>query len=260
MMPASEGKSRRSKRAWSINSPYVRLLQKKLMQKALAPWPRRDSSLLEVNCGEGDLLKTYWQSGFEISATESEPQKRLKALQKNIPGLDMRAAGDEDLPFEDGSFDWVVLNVRHCRRDQLQAAIGEALRVGKRGIMIAFWNTFSLAALIGRLTGKQNALPPFAVSWREILEIARLIPECRLNICSTLWMPQVIRHPRCFFAKNSLWITGLPFGAWCIVRLDFVLRRPLTGLPLRLSQSFNRVEPALEYAEKRIIVKKNHDQ
>ena len=62
-----------------ITGQYALHMQKQLVQHCLAPWPRRGRTLLEVNCGRGELLPLLWEYGFDMTATEHNPELRAEA-------------------------------------------------------------------------------------------------------------------------------------------------------------------------------------
>lgn len=88
----------------------------------------RPESVLDVGCGRGALVRQLVEAGV------------------NATGLEPSASGDDenivkgsatDLPFEDGSFEWVTLrHVPHHLPD-LSGALSECVRVAKVGLLIA---------------------------------------------------------------------------------------------------------------------------
>lgn len=217
-----------------------------LLQKALAPWPRRQAPLLEVNCGNGSFFPFLWQCGFDVHGVEAEFAVRQTAQRRPVPGLLVYAAQDTDLPFDNDSFDWVILHLKNPV--QLRASAEEAIRLAKRGVMFTFWNSASLPALCFGLTHKQPWAPN-AIGASAVVRILRKLEAGRLALLSTLACPV------CLWKGGSTGVTpgisALPVGAWCIARLDLGNATPVTPLPLRLGASLRQnPEPAIEYAQK----------
>lgn len=224
-------------------------MQLNLLQTAIAPWPRRQAPLLVINCGNGDSLRLFWQSGFDLMATEFDRNLRKDAFARKIPQLELYAAKDDDLPFENDFFDWVVL---HTRKDtDWDNALKEALRVGRRGIMITFWNKACLAALLDRLLPGKRTFPEHAVSWRLASRKMRALEAGRPHLLSTLIGPVFTWNFRMPLARLNSWFTRVPIGAWCIARLDLGRLSPFTPLPLRLAKQIPP-QPVMEYAHKKI--------
>lgn len=236
---------------YQLQQAFILEKQIKLLQFALATWPRRSAPLLEVNCGSGAFLPVLWQSGFETRATEFDADLRLKALSRPVPDLEIRSAKDDDLPFEDDAFDWVILNLRPDLDTDIKESAREALRVARRGLMITFWNSASLALLLGRISRKKRNVPT-GLSCFKVLRLLRQMGENRYVSLATLC------GPWCTWSKSSRlafindWLTGLPIGAWCIVRVDLGTGYPHTSLPLRIGGSLSNPEPAMEYSNKNL--------
>lgn len=88
--------------------------------------------ILDVGCGWGEMLLELveWRSAGEVWGVEPDPE--LCRLSAQING-NVKEAGAEKLPFEDGAFDLVVLNdvIEHVR-DQ-RRSLREIIRVLKPG-------------------------------------------------------------------------------------------------------------------------------
>jgi ubiquinone/menaquinone biosynthesis C-methylase UbiE len=92
--------------------------------------------VLEVGCGSGIAVQLFAEAGANVTAVDLTPwavattRRRMDAF-----GLaaDVREADGESLPFEDGSFDLVFSwGVIHHTTD-MQAALGELIRVLRPG-------------------------------------------------------------------------------------------------------------------------------
>lgn len=157
--------------------------------------------------------------------------------------MEIEAAAPDWLPFDDNSFDWVLLRADELPPAALPAALGEACRVAACGLVITFWNSASLPWLAWRLHGRRHAWPghslPFWTVWR--LLAAR---PGRLHAASCLWRPACRWHHGTKVRAAAL--SRLPFGAWCVLRLDMAPRRTGTPLPLRLRPRLDTSRPVME--------------
>jgi methionine biosynthesis protein MetW len=111
----------------------------KIEQDVVAGWVDVGSSLLDLGCGDGELLsqlireKRVRGQGIEISeqAVHSCVAQGLSVLQEDIE------TGLSD--YGDKSFDYVVLNQTFQQVKKLDFVLKEALRVGKK-IIVGFPN------------------------------------------------------------------------------------------------------------------------
>lgn len=227
---------------------FILMLQQALLQKAIAHWPRRTTRLLEINCGDGANFHFLWQSGFEIFATEINPDLRLEAQEKD-QNIEIRAASAEDLPFDDDYFDWAILHIHPDSDRKILAAMQECLRVARRGIIFTFWNSASLPCLCW----KSSHLLPWPANTVSVCRVWRLARSLQIgNLClmTTLSAPfWCWRKKRIFQILNSS-IPYFPIGAWGLARLDLDTAKLGTPLRLRLENLMTHPMPAMEYAEK----------
>lgn len=220
---------------------FASRMQQVVLEAALAPWPRRHAPLLEVNCGNGAFLRFLWDCGFDVEAAEADPALRQKAASHNLPGLEIHAAHDNDLPFENDSFDWVIIHLKSGEPEAIAACANEALRVARRGFLITFWNWASVAALLWNLTHKKAWLDN-STSWWRVWRIVHGLKVGRISTVSAIFSPMGFwKHYQSEGAAIKL-----PLGAWCAVRLDLVAPIPATPLPLRLGDALSSPQPALE--------------
>ncbi len=215
-------------------------MQLHLLEHALAPWPRRQAPLLAVNCGNGAMLPFLWQCGFDVQATEEDAALRLKAQQRQLPGMEVYAARDTDLPFDNDSFDWVVIHLKSSDKKSIEKCHQEGARLARRGMMVTFWNSQALTAICWRIFhGRPWA--DNAISWWFVWRHMRSLGLGRVSTLTTLVMPAAIWRllPRKEY-------TATPLGAWCAVRLDMGPSVPSTPLPLRLGGRFASQNAVLE--------------
>lgn len=221
--------------------------QMALLEAALASWPRRQAPLLEVNCGNGAFLEFLWRCGFDVRATEADYALRVCAQRREVPALEIHAATDNDLPFDNDEFDWVIVHLKTGEADRIAACANEAARLARRGLMLTFWNSQSFPGLCWRLTHTSPWTENPAAWWTVWRQLSKL----RLGSVST---HSTLAAPVCFWRKQ--WRLGsgsgrTMFGAWCAIRLDMGPALPVTPLPLRLNSSLRGAEPVMEYSSER---------
>ena len=225
-------------------------MQQLLLQHSIAAWPRRGRTLLEINCGRGDFLPLLWECGFDMTATESNPDMRADAG-RMADRAEVLAATDDHLPFDDGEFDWVVLHLVSAGAQNARKAMAEALRVASAGVAISFWNAASLPYMLHRLTGRKNPWPGPAFCWWQIWRALRSLAVGSISGASALAGPQGTWNPRCGLARCNRVLPWLPMGAWGIIRIDLNKSRPVTPLPLRIGRRrMRRPEPVMECGHK----------
>jgi ubiquinone/menaquinone biosynthesis C-methylase UbiE len=104
-------------------------LVERLLQ--LKPFP---STLLEMGCGEGRKLLTLAHD-HRVNATGVDTHEPSLLPLKNA-GIDARACDMRHLPFDDASFDWVLLANSLHHIPNPKHAIREAARVARHGLVI----------------------------------------------------------------------------------------------------------------------------
>jgi len=94
-------------------------------------------SVLELGAGTGLNLELYPREGLDsLTLTEPDPHmfKQLRErAKKDCPGADLMQVGAEALPFDDDSFDTVVVTLVLCTVPDQPAALREIRRVLKPG-------------------------------------------------------------------------------------------------------------------------------
>lgn len=88
--------------------------------------------VLEIGAGTGTMLGHYADPVSQVVATDPDPhmlaRARPKAQRAAVP-VELVEAGAEDLPFDDGSFDTVVVALALCTVADLEAVLREVQRV-----------------------------------------------------------------------------------------------------------------------------------
>lgn len=227
---------------------YLLAMQLRLLQRALASWARRNAPLLYVNCGSGQFLQFLWQGGFEVAATEGDPDLRQIAATLPLRGLEIFAAQEDHLPFDEDAFDWVIIHLKNSSPITPDACIKEGLRVAKRGLLLTFWNSSSIPAIFNfRRHG--NSVLHGAYSWYRIWRTMLSLGSGNISFSSTFFSPE--KFWRKSTANNVLnkVFSFLPLGGWCVIRLDLKPLHPVTPLAMRIERKLGNPSPAMEYSQ-----------
>ena len=141
-----------------------------LLEQALAAWPRRGTTLVEINCGAGFLQQSLRADGFDVTGCEPSDFLRRRFAEVNGSHFTVEAGHSDLLPFDSESFDWGILHLGECLSpQQIDASLRELLRVVSLGFAITFWNRTSLA-------GRSASFPPdfpLYPAWSILRRLAR---------------------------------------------------------------------------------------
>lgn len=91
-------------------------------------------SVLDVGCGDGDLLERCQDRRIAALGVDPDPA-HCEMLRDR--GLDATSGRAEALPFPDRSYEWVALRVNLHQLLDLGASVREAVRVSRRGVLLA---------------------------------------------------------------------------------------------------------------------------
>lgn len=223
--------------AWE-REPYGRyaLEQEKYFLLHLASdWRRRHRKVLQIECGNGLLLEPFWEAGFDLSASASNPDDVHRTRTRIGHRAELHLAHPADLPFEDKAFDYVLLITALDYCPQPSQVLQEAARVCAKEILISFLNKYSLYALtLARANALTSASKP--VRWWSWPSMKAFVgrnlgsrPVCAqggiLPGPYTSWQS----HPLYRTLNNMLFPNIL--GAYAGLRLDMTADHVLTPLP-----------------------------
>lgn len=88
--------------------------------------------VLEIGAGTGAMLEHYGDDVDEVVATDPDPHMLARTARRRRPAdipVQIREADAQDLPFEDGTFDTVVVALSLCTIPDPHLALTEARRV-----------------------------------------------------------------------------------------------------------------------------------
>jgi hypothetical protein len=156
-------------------------------------WKANGSTLLVVGSGWALDPVWLWRKGFDVTVIDRAADFSSMEDSGNRK-ITWRQGAPEALPFENGTFDYAMLNhrlfasrERWSRQDILQ----EALRVATRSVLVLEWNRlFSgglkySAAEGGATPGSRGALP-CAYPWEMLSLLRQCCPERKTTWLSTM--------------------------------------------------------------------------
>jgi ubiquinone/menaquinone biosynthesis C-methylase UbiE len=100
-----------------------------------------NKNILELGCGKAEITRVIATEGLDrsITATEVDKIQHQKNLEiDDLPNVKFLYAGSQDLPFEDSSFDIVLLfkSLHHVPMNMMDDALKEITRVLKPGGLV----------------------------------------------------------------------------------------------------------------------------
>lgn len=214
----------------SEQGSFVLSLEHSLFQRMVSHWPRRGRALLEIGCGTGVFLKMFWEYGFDVTGADLSEELLDIAQERMGEKADFRLGQLDDLPFDDGDFDYVALLSILEYVENPKAVLTEAMRIASRGVILGFMNRWSLYHLFSRLPWCK-AEHDRQGRWFSVSEIAKMATSlwssCRITSRSVLFGP-----PKTWKKEGKLntRISRLPFGAYTGLCIDKGSEIPLTPL------------------------------
>jgi SAM-dependent methyltransferase len=125
---------------------YGRSRLDQLLDQVLAELPA-GARVLDVGCGTGEQIHAYRAAGFDAAGIEPAPAMRERAQRLN-PQATILDGTLLDIPFPDGSFDFVLALevVRYLDRSDWPAGFREMLRVLRPGgkLFVTLTNRWAL--------------------------------------------------------------------------------------------------------------------
>lgn len=152
-------------------------------QKVIADLVEENSKVLDIGCGAGDLLwhltreKKIRGRGIELSS-----EKTAEALKNGISAI--QGDADSDLQYyTDKSFDYVILGQTLQATKEPKKVLLEALRIGKRAIVVIpnFGNIRNRFYLL--LNGRMPVTKELSYEWYETPNIHFCTIRDFVNLC-----------------------------------------------------------------------------
>lgn len=202
-----------------------------LARRMSSGWPRRGHSLLELYCANGYFLEMFWQSGFDVTGQDQSPELLAKSRERLRNAAEFTQANPEQLPYDDGHFDYVVCLAGMDFAEDPPALVKEMFRVAAKGVLLAFpssWSLHCLGSFIARKRRAQsvNNAPKRFYSPLKISTMLNQAGDGTSNWASALIGPAWSWKLRWMRWLNQVHFP-FPFGAISMVRVD--LEAPLAG-------------------------------
>ena len=156
----------------------------KLDQSLVFDLIKPGSSVLDLGCGDGELLATLMrEKKCKVQGIEIDEQAVYKCVAKGVNVL--HGDIDSDLPdYADKSFDYVVLNQSFQQVKQPDVVLRESLRVG-REVIVSFPNFVHYSARVQLFfRGRTPVTPSLPYEWHNtpnvhFLSILDFLVYCR---------------------------------------------------------------------------------
>jgi len=188
--------------AWQTDCPYVSDRERALVRTAFLPLGRR---VLDLGCGEGATFHHLGAGAGAVGIDTSEQKVRFAA--EALPQARFVVASAEDLPFDDGSFEQVIVRDVIHHLPSPDRMVEQAWRVlapaGRLDVLepcafnpLIALHALSVAAERGELRSTPARLSALVSRRFSIEHIRRLapLPIHRVLFHPTLGSPRLARH------------------------------------------------------------------
>lgn len=148
-------------------------LEKDLLTRLLRASFGQPKSVLELGCGTGHF--TRWFAGQGLFSVGLDRSAAMLAQAHSRGGAPLLQADMQHLPFADGAFDVVTLITALEFVSDPPAALAEALRVARQGLLLGVLNRHSLLGLQRRLARPVEGDVYSAAHFYGVGELCRLV-------------------------------------------------------------------------------------
>jgi len=150
--------------------------------------------ILDIGCGLGVHLKRLQERGMLVSGLEAGPVAASLAARRLGEKVDIEVGDAHDLPYEDNSFDAVVMVNTLELVERRAQVLAEASRVAGSRLCVISLNSFSPAGFLWRRPGSQHPLHrgnPLSLLalWHLVREVLGPVPQ---NWAGALSWPAVM--------------------------------------------------------------------
>ena len=190
-----------------------------LEYKAILKWVRRGASVLDLGCGDGELLAfLIREKNIQAQGIEIDEQAIYQCVARGL------SVFHEDIDhglsdYSDRSFDYVILNQSLQQVKHPDVVLAEALRVG-REVIVGFPNfAHYLARFQIFFRGRTPVTPSLPYAWHDtpnlhFLSISDFIEYCRqknIKIKKSLFVGKiksVVIFPNLFALKGIFLVSN----------------------------------------------------
>src|SRR5579864_4220594 len=186
----------------------------KLEHKIIVDWVDEGSSVLDLGCGDGELLSLLvTEKNVRAQGTEIDEQLIYKCVARGLnvfhEDIDAGLAG-----YPDASFDFVIFSQSLQQAKRPDFVLGEALRVGKN-LIVSFPNFGRYSVRLQILfSGKVPVTPALPFEWYDtpnlhFLSISNFVDYCKMKKLQIKKSAFVNHDRRTNFLPNFLAETGV---------------------------------------------------
>jgi methionine biosynthesis protein MetW len=186
----------------------------KLEHKIIVDWVDEGSSVLDLGCGDGELLSLLVEEkNVRAQGTEIDEQLIYKCVARGLnvfhEDIDAGLAG-----YPDASFDFVILSESLQQAKRPDYVLGEALRVGKN-LVVSFPNFGRYWVRLQILfSGKVPVTSALPFEWYDtpnlhFLSISNFVDYCKMRKIQIKNSAFVNHERRITFLPNFLAETGI---------------------------------------------------
>lgn len=138
--------------------------------------------VLDVGCGLGVHLNRLQERGMLVYGLEAGPVAAGLSARRLGPKVEVEVGDAHDLPYEDNSFDAVIMVNTLELVERRAQALAEASRVAMSRLCVIALNSFSPTGILSRLPGSRHPLhhgrPLSLISlWRLVREVLGPVPQ-----------------------------------------------------------------------------------
>jgi len=208
----------------------VALVQKKLLLRLWSP--SSSQRVLQVGCGTGIFLEWFAQLGHQVTGIDSSSAMLNIARLRLPPRILLEQGFPEDLPYEDNTFDTVVMMRVLEFVDDPVPALKEAFRVARRHVLLGALNKYSVISCRHYLERFWKASIFNHARFFSVFELRSLVEDVMAGPVPHSWgtclsLPySTLRFMR--FLECSKYFQWHPFGHFIGMRVD--LRYPLQAV------------------------------
>jgi SAM-dependent methyltransferase len=169
----------------STTDPHVKRLQRvREINRAFREINHIPKKMLDVGFGNAAIANHYYTQGFEVAGIEVT-KSFVENAKRNYPGPDFRLYDGLTFPFNDNTFDTILMNdiLEHISYSSIEQVMSEAKRV---------------------LTNDGILYISVMNRW-QVIEPHKLIPFLT-------WLPRITWHPICKRIKDEDYVFYWPYS------------------------------------------------
>jgi len=159
-------------------------LEKETLSALLQRFPRADR-VLEVGCGTAHF--TRWLHGQGTTAVGADLSSAMLAEARAHGGMPLVRADASRLPFADGVFDVTLLVTTLAFLPRPRAALAEALRVSRYGLLLGVLNRWSTLGIRRQVEGLFRPTLYADAHFYGVRELARLLRAVAGPGAAVIW-------------------------------------------------------------------------